>query len=166
MAAMVIATCCKIDGGLPREIKSKMVFNLIVDLVIGLVPFLGDIADALFRCNTKNAVILERYLADKGQRNLEAQRTRGQIRRTTEVELLTDNGEVDEGELRPPPAYGSADDAPPTMTPARSGQATIEPAPTHAAPAGWFGSWGRGRQAAPDAERADGPATRKGRSRR
>ncbi|KAL3423335.1 PH domain-containing protein [Phlyctema vagabunda] len=73
MALMVLRSCQKVEGGLPNDVKSKMFFNIIVDFGIGLVPFLGDIADALFRANTKNAVVLEDYLRKKGAKNLKAQ---------------------------------------------------------------------------------------------
>src|ERR1700736_3304272 len=62
MAIMVLRTCQQIEGGLPANVTSKMYFNIILDFGIGLVPFLGDIADALFRANTRNAVVLEKYL--------------------------------------------------------------------------------------------------------
>ncbi|KAH6667805.1 hypothetical protein B0J14DRAFT_658586 [Halenospora varia] len=39
-----------------------MMFHLMIDFAIGLVPFIGDIADMAFRANTKNAVLLEEYL--------------------------------------------------------------------------------------------------------
>lgn len=45
MAVMVFRTCQQVEGGLPADVKSKMMFNIIVDFAIGLVPFLGDIAD-------------------------------------------------------------------------------------------------------------------------
>jgi Domain of unknown function (DUF4112) len=48
MAVMVLRTCQKVEGG------------------IGLCPLLGDIADAVFRANTRNAVVLEKYLRQKG----------------------------------------------------------------------------------------------------
>lgn len=70
MAMMVFRTCSKVEGGLPSSVKSKMMFNIIVDFVIGLVPFVGDIADAAFRANTKNAIVLEEYLREKGKKNL------------------------------------------------------------------------------------------------
>lgn len=73
MALMVLRTCQQVEGGLPASVKSKMMFNIIVDFGIGLVPFLGDIVDALFRANTKNAIELERYLREKGAKNLQAQ---------------------------------------------------------------------------------------------
>lgn len=44
------------------KLKATMVMNIIIDFVIGLVPFLGDIADTFFRCNTRNAVALEKML--------------------------------------------------------------------------------------------------------
>ncbi|KAF5516866.1 putative membrane protein [Colletotrichum siamense] len=70
MALMVFKTCNKVEGGLPGSLKSKMLFNIIVDFAIGLVPFIGDIADAAFRCNTKNAILLEDYLREQGKKNL------------------------------------------------------------------------------------------------
>lgn len=65
---MVLNTCRKVDGGLPSNVQSKMLINIFLDFVVGLVPFLGDVADALFRCNTKNAILLEKHLYEKGQR--------------------------------------------------------------------------------------------------
>jgi hypothetical protein len=73
MAMMVLRTCQQVEGGLPNEVKAKMLFNIVLDFGIGLVPFLGDIADALFRANTRNAVVLEKFLRAKGERALKAQ---------------------------------------------------------------------------------------------
>ncbi|KAF5021668.1 hypothetical protein F66182_6288 [Fusarium sp. NRRL 66182] len=70
LALLVMKTCMQIDGGLPTSIKSKMMVNIIMDFVIGIVPFLGDIADAAFKANTKNAAILEAYLREEGRKNL------------------------------------------------------------------------------------------------
>ncbi|KAI9890511.1 MAG: hypothetical protein M1814_003850 [Vezdaea aestivalis] len=62
LAIMVLRTCEQIDGGLPNKVRSEMWMNIILDFAIGLVPFLGDVADALYRCNTRNAAILEAHL--------------------------------------------------------------------------------------------------------
>ena len=40
--------------------------NIIIDFFIGLIPFAGDLADALYKCNTRNAVLLEKYLRERG----------------------------------------------------------------------------------------------------
>jgi hypothetical protein len=59
--------CQKIEGGLPQQLRARMVFNIMVDFAIGLVPILGDVADALFRANTRNAWLLEAYLTKRAQ---------------------------------------------------------------------------------------------------
>jgi hypothetical protein len=67
---MVIRTCTQIDDGLPTAVKIKMYLNLVADFGIGLVPFVGDLADAVFRANTRNAALLESHLREKGKKNL------------------------------------------------------------------------------------------------
>lgn len=67
---MVMKTCNQIEGGLPTAIKTRMMFNIIIDFVIGLVPFLGDLADAVYRANTRNAMLLEEHLREKGKKYL------------------------------------------------------------------------------------------------
>lgn len=68
MALMVLRTCSKVDDGLPSAIRGKMIMNIILDFAVGLVPFLGDVADALFRANTRNVILLEEHLKEKGAR--------------------------------------------------------------------------------------------------
>ena len=67
MALMVFKTCQQVEGGLSSRVKSKMMFNIIVDFSVGLVPFLGDVADAFWKANTKNALLLERFLIEKAK---------------------------------------------------------------------------------------------------
>lgn len=49
-------------ANLPNELVSKMMFNIVFDFLIGLVPVIGDIMDIMYKCNTKNAILLEDYL--------------------------------------------------------------------------------------------------------
>ncbi|KAK5167622.1 uncharacterized protein LTR77_007321 [Saxophila tyrrhenica] len=65
LALMVFRKCCSIEGGLDQSIKMRMMLNIIVDFVVGLVPFIGDLADAAFKCNTKNLRLLEEVLDKK-----------------------------------------------------------------------------------------------------
>ncbi|OAA58053.1 PH domain containing protein [Niveomyces insectorum RCEF 264] len=67
MAWLVVKNCAQIDGGLPSSIQYRMYFNIILDFALGLVPFIGDVADAVFRANTRNAWILEEYLTKKAE---------------------------------------------------------------------------------------------------
>ncbi|KAJ4116232.1 hypothetical protein NW768_011021 [Fusarium equiseti] len=70
LALLVMRTCMKVDGGLPTSVKGKMVFNVLVDFVVGLVPFAGDLVDAAYKCNTRNAALLESHLREEGRKNL------------------------------------------------------------------------------------------------
>ncbi|XP_044718063.1 PH domain-containing protein [Hirsutella rhossiliensis] len=80
MALMVFKTCCQVEGGLPNATKMYMIFNIALDFGIGLVPFLGDLADAAFKANSRNALLLEQHLREKGKKELrksEEARVRG-----------------------------------------------------------------------------------------
>ncbi|KAH6604032.1 hypothetical protein Trco_007478 [Trichoderma cornu-damae] len=70
MALMVFRTCCQVEGGLPTSIRLRMLINIVLDFAVGLVPFLGDLADAVFRANTRNAALLEEHLRQKGKKEL------------------------------------------------------------------------------------------------
>jgi uncharacterized protein DUF4112 len=45
----------------PRVMQLRMILNVAVDVLVGLVPGLGDVADIFWKSNTKNFVLLERY---------------------------------------------------------------------------------------------------------
>jgi hypothetical protein len=66
LAMMVVKSCEGIEGGLPPALRMKMLINVILDFIVGLVPFIGDLADAVYKANTRNAVILEGHLREKG----------------------------------------------------------------------------------------------------
>ncbi|KAG0177816.1 hypothetical protein DFQ29_004302 [Apophysomyces sp. BC1021] len=57
-------------GGLPRSVLSQMMFNIALDFVIGLVPLIGDILDIFYKCNTRNAILLEQFLLKRRQEEL------------------------------------------------------------------------------------------------
>ena len=67
---MVFRTAMKIEDGLPAPVAIHMLINCGFDFVIGIVPFIGDLADAAFKANTRNAAILEAHLREKGKKAL------------------------------------------------------------------------------------------------
>ncbi|KAK2069307.1 hypothetical protein P8C59_003898 [Phyllachora maydis] len=71
MAWMLMRKADKIDGGLPPALRARMLFNIVLDFCLGLVPLLGDLADAVFRANTRNAWLLEAYLVKKAEAEAE-----------------------------------------------------------------------------------------------
>lgn len=51
--------------GLDSEKISQMVWNIILDFIVGVIPFFGDIFDFAFRSHTKNMKILEEGFQSK-----------------------------------------------------------------------------------------------------
>lgn len=47
--------------GIPRIVIARMVVNLVVDLAIGAIPFLGDLYDFAFRSNSRNLALFRRH---------------------------------------------------------------------------------------------------------
>jgi len=62
MAYTLVRRMRKIEGGLPGALLAHMYLNIIVDFAVGLVPLLGDLADAYVKCNSKNVRLLEKRL--------------------------------------------------------------------------------------------------------
>ena len=54
-------------------VRVRMFFNLIIDWIIGLVPFVGDLFDVGFKANVRNAEILKRALQQRGGLNRPAE---------------------------------------------------------------------------------------------
>jgi len=69
LALGVFRKCCQIEGGLDQIIKLRMLLNILADFLVGLVPFVGDLVDAAFKCNTRNLRLLENVLDKKYKPN-------------------------------------------------------------------------------------------------
>ena len=54
--------------GLPRELITKMLANILVDFLMGAVPFVGDLADMWFKANMRNVALLREYLEQTRRR--------------------------------------------------------------------------------------------------
>ena len=46
---------------LPIVVQARMVFNAALDMLLGLVPILGDLADIGWKANLRNLALLERH---------------------------------------------------------------------------------------------------------
>src|SRR5690554_6932116 len=47
--------------GLPKVVLARMVINILIDSVLGAIPFLGDIFDFFWKANLKNVALMESY---------------------------------------------------------------------------------------------------------
>jgi hypothetical protein len=50
--------------GAPRSVLMRMTGNVLLETVVGAVPFAGDLFDAAFKANMRNLALLERYQRD------------------------------------------------------------------------------------------------------
>lgn len=53
--------------GAPVSVQARMVLNLAIDGVVGLVPFVGDLFDFAFKAHTRNHALLERWMQSPHQ---------------------------------------------------------------------------------------------------
>lgn len=51
--------------GPPAPLVSKMLSNVVVDLVLGSIPFVGFFADIWFKANERNAELMREYLSSR-----------------------------------------------------------------------------------------------------
>jgi len=63
-AVSVVLILRGIQLGLPRIVVVQMTLNAALDLVVGVIPVLGDIFDAWFKANTRNVALLRAHVAD------------------------------------------------------------------------------------------------------
>jgi hypothetical protein len=50
---------------LPKRVYASMAANIVIDYLIGVVPWLGDIFDAAWKANVRNVTLLEKAYAKK-----------------------------------------------------------------------------------------------------
>jgi uncharacterized protein DUF4112 len=47
----------------PRVVLLRMVFNVAIDVIVGVIPLFGDVADVFWKSNAMNFEMLERHAA-------------------------------------------------------------------------------------------------------
>jgi hypothetical protein len=47
--------------GVPKTVVSKMIWNVVVDTLVGAVPGAGDVFDAFWKANRKNIALIKRH---------------------------------------------------------------------------------------------------------
>ena len=54
--------------GIPRVVLARMIVNLVVDLALGMIPFLGIVLDVVSRSNAANLELFRRHALDPDAR--------------------------------------------------------------------------------------------------
>jgi hypothetical protein len=62
MAVVLVRRMSKAPCGLPGMTLFWMGFWILLDFLVGLVPFVGDLADASLKCNSRNVRLFEERL--------------------------------------------------------------------------------------------------------
>ena len=65
VSALVIASATQ--AGLPRAAVGRMMANVLVDTLLGSIPFLGDLFDFAFKANMRNIHIYREHLGGREQ---------------------------------------------------------------------------------------------------
>ncbi|WP_181703949.1 DUF4112 domain-containing protein [Chthonobacter albigriseus] len=65
----IVAEAWRLGAG--HRTVARMIGNLAIDTVVGVVPLVGDVADLFFRANTKNVALLREHVS-----RLKAERAR------------------------------------------------------------------------------------------
>ncbi len=48
--------------GAPKSVLARMVYNVALEVIIGAIPLIGDLFDAVWKANVRNVRLLERAL--------------------------------------------------------------------------------------------------------
>lgn len=49
--------------GVPDDITGKMMLNVLIDVLIGGIPVIGDLFDLAFKANLRNMAMIEEFIA-------------------------------------------------------------------------------------------------------
>ena len=53
------------DLGVPKVVQLRMIFNVAIDTLLGMVPLAGDLFDFAWKANDMNLALLERHASEE-----------------------------------------------------------------------------------------------------
>ena len=68
LAGLLLASYVLVEAqraGASSKVKLRMVRNMLIDFLGGLLPVVGDAFDAIYKANTRNTELLKRYLEEQ-----------------------------------------------------------------------------------------------------
>ncbi|KAI8140864.1 hypothetical protein BJV82DRAFT_690410 [Fennellomyces sp. T-0311] len=90
---------------LPQSVLSQMMMNIAIDFLIGLVPIVGDLMDVMYKCNTRNAILLENHLNKRQAKRLKQQEEGSSQEHPLLSEQLAEEPSSSSSHHPPSPAY-------------------------------------------------------------
>lgn len=61
--------------GMPMSLKSKMAVNLLIDLIVGAIPIVGDLFDVGFKSHVRNVALLDDFIEGERDRRTAGERS-------------------------------------------------------------------------------------------
>lgn len=58
-----------LDDGFPLDLQILFLFNIAIDFLLGLIPFVGDLIEIGYKSNSRNYLLLEKHLIRVGLKN-------------------------------------------------------------------------------------------------
>ncbi|KAF9436582.1 hypothetical protein BGZ76_003534 [Entomortierella beljakovae] len=77
LAFQLIFTAQKAD--IPNSLNRQMIFNVVIDFGMGLVPIVGDYCDFMFKANDRNAQLFEEYLYERAAKQAAEEAAKVQV---------------------------------------------------------------------------------------
>ena len=62
---------CAARLGAPRRVLARMGLNVLIDILFGAIPLIGDLFDIGFKANRRNVALLKRALGDDSVRRFQ-----------------------------------------------------------------------------------------------
>lgn len=53
--------------GVPASVMSRMIFYVVFESIVGMIPFVGDIFDFAFKANQRNVRLIQSYVNNPGR---------------------------------------------------------------------------------------------------
>lgn len=110
LALWILRSVKKLKPG--KKVEAKMVSYIVIDFWLGTIPLLGDIADGVFKCNTKNYELLMDVMGDRS--NERAELASGTPERITDPSRIMNEKQAHDN----PPRSAAAQGGPTVSIPA------------------------------------------------
>ncbi|SCU82044.1 LANO_0B04940g1_1 [Lachancea nothofagi CBS 11611] len=68
LSLQVYREAMKVTGGLPPAVSAQMLTNIALDFGLGLIPIVGDFVSVCYKANSRNVLVLEKFLKNKYHR--------------------------------------------------------------------------------------------------
>lgn len=89
------------QADLPPWLTSKMLFNNAVSAIGGIIPVAGDVVIALYKANSRNAMLLEEFLRIRGEEYLKLQSEEDEVRSGRTVTVASGVSQRDMEQVKP-----------------------------------------------------------------